>query len=165
MSGMMVAISGGIKRINYTAGLYGPTGTDLSPISASDSNNNTPTTRTWTGYYKAPSTSTFSMGVQATWSSTDPYNGQYSRAYVWIGNTAISGYTTGNALASSEGGAGSIGLVLGVYYPIRIQWDSYLPFSNNFFTGYDSDGSMSFSVNSSTNVSGAIFYNTATNGF
>jgi len=167
MSGIMVATVGGAKRINYAAGLYGPSGVDLSPISASDSNNDTPTTRTWIGYYKAPSTGTFSIGIQSVWSSDDPTNGQYSRGYVWVGNTAISGYTTGNALAASDNssGSGNIGLTIGVYYPIRIQWNSYLPFSTNFFTGYDSSGSMSFSVNASTAVSGAIFYNTATNGF
>jgi hypothetical protein len=167
MTGMMVATVGGTKRVNYAAGLYGPSGVDLSPISAIDSNNNTPTTRTWIGYYRAPSTGTFTIGIQAVWTSDDPFNNQYSRGYVWVGNTALSGYNTGNALAVGDNstGTGNIGLVVGVYYPIRIQWDSYLPFDSSFFGGYDTSGSMSFSVNSSTAVSGAIFYNTATNGF
>jgi hypothetical protein len=167
MSGIMIAMAGGIKRIDYGAGLYGPTGVDLSPISAAASNNNSALANIWIGYYRPSSSSVFTIGIQSLWSSDSPSHGQYSRGYVWIGDTAISGFTTNNALVSSNNSTNTntIPLTMGVYYPIRIEWDYYLPYSTNVFTGYDSNGSMAFSVNGSSSVSGAIFYNTATNGF
>jgi hypothetical protein len=54
-------------------------------------------------------------------------------------------------------------MLAGVYYPIRLQWNYYDQYGNDPF--YYGNGSFAFSVNGSTNVSGAIFYNTATNGF
>lgn len=71
----------------------------------------------WLGYFK-PSTSeeyTFYL------SSDDG-------SYLWIGNNAVSGYTTSNALVNNGGAhgsvevAGSIALVANTYYPIRIQF-------------------------------------------
>jgi hypothetical protein len=44
-------------------------------------------------------------------------------AYLWIGNTAVSGYSTSNELTSAnyEGpGTGTISLTAGQYYPIRL---------------------------------------------
>lgn len=167
MSGIMATAVGIIaaQNIIYGSGLYGPDGVDLSPVSRSESNVFT-ITRTWIGYYRAPSTGSIQFGVQALWNSDDSFEGQYSRGYVWVGNVAKSGYTTSNALASADNsfGTGNISLVSGLYYPIRMQWDAYLPTSGGFF-GYDTDGSITLYVNSSTNVSGAIFYNTLTNGF
>jgi hypothetical protein len=48
-------------------------------------------------------------------------------SYLWFGDTAISGYTTGNALVNNGGRhgmqerSGTINLVANTYYPIRIQ--------------------------------------------
>lgn len=167
MSGIMAAVAGNGQNIVYTAGLYGPSGVDLSPISDSDSNNDTPFTRNWIGYYKPAGTGSIPFGLTTVWSSDDPFNGQYSNGYVWIGNTAKSGYNSGNALLTSNNstGSGSIALVAGQYYPIRIQWNAYLPWSPGFFGSYTTDGSMTFTGEGSTNVSGKIFYNSLTNGF
>lgn len=44
-------------------------------------------------------------------------------SYLWIGNTAITGYTTSNKLASASyagPGTGTISLTAGQYYPIRL---------------------------------------------
>jgi hypothetical protein len=167
MSGIMAAVAGNGQNIVYLAGLYGPSGVDQSPINDSDANNDVAFTRYWIGYYKPASTGSVSFGLTTVWSSDDPFNGQYSTGYVWIGNVAKSGYNSGNALLSSNNntGSGSISLVAGQYYPIRIQWSAYLPWNFSFFDNYTTDGSMSFSGEGSTNVSGKIFYNRGTNGF
>lgn len=166
MSGIMTAIAGGGAGIVYTAGLYGPTGTDLSPISSSATNTST-FSRTWIGYYLAASTKSYSFGITATWTSGYNAGTQYSRGYVWVGALAKSGYTTGNATASADNstGTGSVSLTAGLYYPIRIQWDANVPqvFDGVFF--YSTSGALTFRVDSSTNVSGAIYYNQLTNGF
>lgn len=166
MSGIMAAVAGNGQNIVYTAGLYGPAGADQSPISDSDSNNNTPFTRDWIGYYKPAGTGSIAFGLTTTWISDDGSNGQYSIGYVWVGATAISGYNSGNALLASNDstGSGSISLVAGQYYPIRIQWSAYLPTEGGFF-GFDTSGSMSFTGEGSTSVTGKIFYNSLTNGF
>lgn len=167
MSGIMTAVAGNGQNIVYTAGLYGPADVDLSPISDSDSNNNTAFTRTWIGYYKPASTGSISFGLTTVWSSDDGSKGQYSNGYVWIGNVAKSGYNSGNAVLFSNDNtaSGSVALIAGQYYPIRIQWNAYLPWNDSFFNSYFTDGSMSFTGEGSTNVSGKIFYNSLTNGF
>lgn len=66
----------------------------------------------YTGYFKADFTGTFTFNF-----NTD------DETYLWIGDYAISGYTTTNRLVySSTGnnGSGSISLINGQYYPIRI---------------------------------------------
>lgn len=167
MTGIMTAVAGNGQNIVYAAGLFGPTGIDPSPISDSDSNNLDPFTRNWIGYYKPASTGSIAFGLSTFWNSTEPFNGQYSNGYVWVGNTAKSGYNSGNALLSSNNstGSGSISLVAGQYYPIRIQWNAYLPYGFDFSGFWQTDGTMSFTGEGSTNVSGKIFYNSLTNGF
>ena len=86
-------------------------------------------------------------------------------SYLWLGLTALSGYTTTNALVNNGGLHGptevsaTISLVAGTYYPIRIQ------FGNNTGPGvmtasYEHTGQAKTST-----WTGKIFYNTATNGF
>jgi len=166
MSGITAAAAGNTQNIVYTAGLYGPSGADQSPISDSGSDNNVAFTREWIGYYKPATTGSISFGLTTTWTSDDGSNGQYSTGYVWIGNVAKSGYNSGNALLSSNNntGSGSTSLIAGQYYPIRIQWNAYLPFDGGFF-GFNTSGNMSFTGEGSTNVSGKIFYNSLSNGF
>ena len=68
----------------------------------------------YTGYFKANFTGSFAFNL-----NTD------DATYLWIGDYAISGYTTANRLVySSTGnnGSGSISLTTGTYYPIRILW-------------------------------------------
>jgi len=87
-------------------------------------------------------------------------------SYMWIGLTALSGYTTSNALVQNGGLHGvnevsaTISLVAGTYYPIRIQ----------FGNGPDGPGVMvaSYAHSGQAKTStwtGKVFYNTATNGF
>lgn len=161
MSGIMVAIAGNTQNIVYASGLYGPLGVDQAPIDGSDSNNNTPQSKTWIGYFRPTSSGSNNFGISAVWSSDDSNQGQYSRAYVWVGSLAQSGYNTGNALTSANDGAGSgsTTLVAGQYYPIRVLWEYSFPFNSGFF-GYDTSGSFSL-----TPPGGTYWYNTKSNGF
>jgi hypothetical protein len=163
MSGIMAAVAGNGQNIVYASGLYGPFGVDPSPVTDSDSDNETPFTRYWIGYYRPASTGSVLFGLQTVWSSGQSA-GQYSIGYVWVGNTAKSGFVAGNAvLASNDNYAtGSVPLIGGQYYPIRIEWSAYLP-DPGFFSS--TSGSMTFYVNSTPTLGTTIFYNTITNGF
>lgn len=52
-------------------------------------------------------------------------------SYMWLGNNAVSGFTTGNALINNGGYhnsqtvEASITLAAGFYYPVRLQWGNY----------------------------------------
>jgi len=71
----------------------------------------------WFGYFLAPSTNTYTF----TTASDDA-------SYVWVGSTALAGYTTSNCVVNNGGGhsqtyvSGNIYLTAGTYYPIRIQY-------------------------------------------
>jgi hypothetical protein len=68
----------------------------------------------YTGYFKSDFTGSFTFNL-----NTD------DETYLWIGDTAITGYTTANRLVYSSAGnngSGSITLTIGTYYPIRILW-------------------------------------------
>jgi len=108
----------------------------------------------WLGYFRPTTTETYTFFL----SSDDA-------SYLWIGSNAISGFSTANATVNNGGLHGSIetsgtaALTSGVYYPIRIQY------------GEQSGGDvMSFNhstttITKTTNVTGKVFYNPATNGF
>jgi len=69
----------------------------------------------WTGYFRAPETGTFTFFL-----NTD------DQSYLWIGTTALAGYTTSNTLVTDTANSAStyatITLTAGVYYPIRLLW-------------------------------------------
>jgi hypothetical protein len=71
----------------------------------------------WTGYFKAPADGTYTF-----------YTASDDASHLWIGATAVSGFTTGNALVNNgglhgwRGASGAIYLTQGSYYPIRIQY-------------------------------------------
>jgi hypothetical protein len=80
---------------------------------------------------------------------------------VWIGASALSGYTTGNAVftATTAAGSGTVSLTSGTYYPIRVQY------ANNAGPGtstlyYARTGQTTTKI-----FTGKLFYNSATNGF
>lgn len=127
-------------------------GADTSPISFSGSGDFW--SNQFIGYFKATTTETYTF-----------YTTSDDASYVWIGNDALSGFTVENATVNNGGQHGSIeksgtvNLVAGNYYPIRIQYG---------------DGAaaevltVSFStptIGKTTNVTSNIFYNPQTNGF
>jgi hypothetical protein len=108
----------------------------------------------WLGYFKPTTTQTYTF-----------YTSSDDASYVWIGNNTISGFTTTNSTVNNGGlhgtqeRSGSIALTAGTYYPLRIQFGE--------LSGGDV---MTFSYSTptiaqTTNVTGLIFYNLATNGF
>jgi hypothetical protein len=108
----------------------------------------------WLGYFKPTTSETYTF-----FTSSD------DASYVWIGNNSISGFTTTNSTVNNGGlhgnneESGSIALIAGTYYPIRIQ-----------FGELNGGDVMTFSystptITKTTNVTGLVFYNTTTNGF
>jgi len=71
----------------------------------------------WFGNFYAPYTGTYTFTLR-----TD------DASYLWLGSTALAGYTTGNALINNGGThvmrtvSNTIALSAGTYYPIRIQY-------------------------------------------
>jgi hypothetical protein len=85
---------------------------------------------------------------------------------LWIGLTALSGYTTSNALLQNGGLHGqqevsaTISLVAGTYYPIRIQFGNGPAGPGVLIASYAHTGQAKTST-----WTGKVFYNTSTNGF
>jgi hypothetical protein len=166
MTGIMAAVAGGVIGLDYASGLYGPAGVDPVPIT-SFGNSPTTFTRTWIGYYRPAVTASTSFSVTATWTSSYSDGAQYSRGYLWLGNTAKSGFNQGNAIVTANDNTitTNLSVVAGQYYPIRLQWDANLTsgFDPFFDNPYTTSGAFSLSIAGST--SPALFYNTFTNGF
>lgn len=108
----------------------------------------------WLGYFKPTTTETYTF-----FTSSD------DASYVWVGNNAVSGFTTGNSTVNNGGlhgvqeVSGSIALTAGVYYPIRIQFGE---------AGGGDVMTFNYStptISKTTNVTGLVFYNSTTNGF
>ena len=108
----------------------------------------------WLGYFLATTTETYTF-----FTSSD------DASHLWIGSNAVTGFSTANATVNNGGlhgnqeASGTINLVAGTYYPIRIQFGEQgggdvLGF--NFSTP---------TIGKTTNVTGRVFYNSATNGF
>jgi hypothetical protein len=108
----------------------------------------------WLGYFKPTTTETHTFFLNSD-----------DGSYMWIGATAVTGFTAGNALINNSGAhapvevSGSIALTAGQYYPVRIQFGEggggdELQFSYETPT-----------IAKTTTVTGKVFYNSATNGF
>ena len=177
MTGIMTAIAGSIPARSFANGLYrrtysgyfndnvnyfdgaSPTAAavDTSPISPGTIL--ATTSYQWLGYWLATSDTIFSGSGYFGLTSDDA-------SYLWIGNTAITGYTTGNAvinnggLHSSNTEIGNTPMTAGVYYPIRIQYGNNTGDSAFQFTVYSNSLG-----NYTTTMTSNIFYNTVNNGF
>lgn len=87
-------------------------------------------------------------------------------SYLWVGLTALSGYTTANALINNGGlhalseVSATTSLVAGTYYPFRIQFGNGPDGPGQLIASYAHSGQAKTST-----WTGKIFYNTATNGF
>jgi len=108
----------------------------------------------WRGFFVPPTTDTYTF-----------YTNSDDASYLWIGDIAVTGFTTANALVNNSGlhglkeAHGSIELVEGTYYPIRIQA------GNN-----QVDGGCLVTWESSTQArtgtfTGLVFYKQIVNGF
>jgi hypothetical protein len=87
-------------------------------------------------------------------------------SWMWVGPTALTGFTTTNALVKNGGLHGvvevsaTISLVAGTYYPVRIQFGNGPSGPGALTASYAHSGQAKTST-----WTGKIFYNTATNGF
>ena len=108
----------------------------------------------WLGYFKPTTTETYTF-----------YLNSDDASYLWIGSNAVSGFTTANSTINNGGlhGAvevsGTASLTAGVYYPVRIQYGEngggdVLTFNHSTAT-----------ITKTTNVTGKVFYRSATSGF
>jgi hypothetical protein len=87
-------------------------------------------------------------------------------SWMWVGPTALTGFTTTNALVKNGGlhavveVSATISLVAGTYYPVRIQFGNGPSGPGALTASYEHSGQAKTST-----WTGKIFYNTATNGF
>jgi hypothetical protein len=166
----MAAVAGTSQNIIYAAGLYNTsTGVDQSPIDDSVNNVNPTTTvtrnYTWIGYFTPASTATVSLSLQTTATGSGGGDSASTTGRLWLGDTAKSGFTDGNANITATGNqtvSASFPMSLGVRYAIRIQWVG--SYTVGFF-GDSASGSLTFLASGSSNVTNRIFYNSLTNGF
>jgi len=189
MSGIMVAVSSLLPTVSYANGLYNTTtGVDLSPINVgTQSSFSGPFSLTyqWIGYYRPASSSAIQLGAICNYveyleytsgGGAVPYNwsgGGNSTCYIWTGNTAKSGFNSGNATAVIQNGTGGSNFTATANspVPIRIQWSTVLPyqFVNNPGGLNDyvlfAESNFTFTIAGTSSVSGRIFYNSLTNGF
>lgn len=181
MSGIMAAVAGGTQNVIYAAGLYNNTlGVDTTPITASGSSFSGAVSYnyTWIGYYRPATSGGVTLGLACPYTEyVDPGGaidwggGGNSVGYMWIGNTAKSGYNSGNAIiaATNTTGTSVQTLTAGLYYPVRINWTTSLPYTTNTISfqtyTYYAQSSLTFTVNGSSGVSGLVWYNTLSNGF
>ena len=127
-------------------------GTDTTISEASLLNN---TSIEYKGYFLATYTGTHTF-----------YLNSDDGSWLWIGPTALTGFTTANALVKNGGLHGlnevsaTISLVAGTYYPIRIQFGNGPSGPGQLFASYEHSGQAKTQT-----WTGKVFYNTATNGF
>lgn len=108
----------------------------------------------WLGYFLPSTTETYTF-----------YLASDDGSFMWIGANALTGFTTSNCLINNGGAhalsevSGTIALTAGTYYPVRIQF-------GEISGGDQMDFNFSTTtITKTTNVTGRVFYNPATNGF
>ena len=170
MTGIAAAVAGGTQNVIYAAGLYNTTtGVDPAPITFSASSISGPVSYnyTWVGYFRPTATGTATFTIASPYdeflNGYGPYNwggGGNSVTYLYVGSNAITGVSP-NLTVSDATNSYQPSLIAGIYYPIRINWQSYLPWQFGVFGGdYYATSSMTLSTSA-----GSLFYNTKTNGF
>jgi hypothetical protein len=127
-------------------------GTDTTIAESSLLNN---TSIEYKGYFLATYTGTHTF-----------YLASDDGSWMWVGPTALTGFTTTNALVKNGGlhavveVSATISLVAGTYYPVRIQFGNGPAGPGALTASYAHSGQAKTST-----WTGKIFYNTATNGF
>ena len=177
ISAAFVGINGSVN-VFYTAGLYNTSvsASDQSPITSSASSQFGPTSLnyTWIGYYRPGTTGSVSLSLQCPYTEFVDGSQEFwggggnSVGRLWLGPTAVSGFNNSNANVTATNGtsSGSVSVVSGNYYPIRINWQSTLPYDQRGFFNIDTyyaQSSITFLAGGSSSVS--VWYNGRTNGF
>ena len=103
------------------------------------------------GYFLPRTTETYTFGLDSD-----------DASYLWIGPTAVTGFTTSNKLIRAQYNSGevfnTINLTAGVYYPIRIQYGNG-PAGGRLNLSFSTP-----TIAKSSTFTDMIFYNTGTNG-
>jgi hypothetical protein len=137
-----------------TYGTNPSTSVQTTAISEAGSDDGSSFSCQWLGYFLPSTTETYTF-----------FTNSDDASYMWIGANAISGFTTTNATINNGGAhapieiSGTASLTAGVYYPIRIQFGE---------SGGGDIMTFNYStptITKTTNVTGRVFYNPATNGF
>ena len=107
----------------------------------------------WLGYFVPSTTETYTF-----------YLNSDDASYMWIGNNAVSGFSTANATINNGGlhgpveVSGTAALTAGVYYPVRLQY------------GENGGGDVMYfnystaTITKTTTVTGKVFYRSTTRG-
>lgn len=126
----------------------------LSPIQDPSTDDGDNFSRQWLGYFKAPTTETYTFYLYSD-----------DASHMWIGANALAGYSTGNATVNNGGlhggteKSGSVALIANTYYPIRIMFGEQAV--SDVMDFYYSTPT----ITKTTDMTGKVFYNPATNGF
>lgn len=130
------------------------TGTPSTPSNFASTSISELTSYQYLGYFKAPVTGTYTFYIESD-----------DASYLWVGDSANTGFTTANATASSPGlhppleGSGNIDLDAGEVYWFRAQ------VGNNLAGGTIIISYSAPSISKTTDFSGNVFYNPNTKGF
>jgi len=137
--------------VSWFAGQTPASSTDTSTIN--DAAIPTTTSYQFLGYFRAPVTGTYTF-----------YSNSDDASYVWLGGTASSGFTTGNALINNGGThaptevSATIALVEGRLYAFRVQC------GNNAVGGVIEVSFAVTGISKTSNFTGYVFHNPDTNG-
>jgi hypothetical protein len=174
MTGIMVAVAGTGQNTLLVSGLYvvETESAQQSPITAATSSTGeslVTITRNWIGYFLPAATGNVNLSVQVSASSNfNSFNASASTTgRLWLGDNAEAGINNqANIVINRTFGTGTstaaFNLTAGVYYPLRIRWNgSY--YGGTIFNEFSSEpgtasGTITFLVNSSSNVTNRIFY-------
>lgn len=103
------------------------------------------------GYFLPRTTETYTFGLDSD-----------DASYLWVGPTAVSGFTTSNKLIRAQYNSGevfgTINLTAGVYYPIRIQYGNG-PAGGRLNLSFSTP-----TIAKTSTFTDMIFYNSDTNG-
>jgi hypothetical protein len=129
------------------------TGSPSTPSTLTIASIPTTTSYQYLGYFRAPVTGTYTF-----------YSNSDDASYVWVGGTASSGFTTGNALINNGGVhpptevSGTIALVEGHLYAFRIQ------VGNNAAGGVLGVSFAVTGISKTSNFTNYVFHNPNTTG-
>lgn len=154
-SGYMGSLTDALDNVNFFDGAT-PTSTDVQTTIIQDpsTDDGTDFSRQWLGYFRPLTTETYTFYLTSD-----------DCSWMWIGSNARTGYTRANATVNNGGlhgfveASGTAALTAGVYYPIRIQFGEHQVADQMDFN-YSTA-----TITKTTNVTGKVFYNRATNGF
>jgi hypothetical protein len=173
MTGIMTAVAGNAQNVLYAPGLYivETSTVQQSPISDSASatgpSQSILIVRNWIGYFLPNTTGSVDLNIQVS-ASAGTNASASTTGRLWLGDNAIAGSNTqADITISRTSGSGistaTFNLISNTYYPLRIRWNGSYSGGQTSFPSASlttASGSILFSVNLSSNVSGRIFYNT-----